>query len=411
MVETAPAEKPTFQIEAQNRLHCPECGSTKLYRDGLRYLADGLSVQRWLCRNCGFRFSEKRKPIEGKNLKTKRDKYNVCRVCASEDGAKNLAGKAVLALAEVNGKTGSAQAGATLKTSEADVKGKILEYLWHLKKEGRKPYTIIARRKALLRLAKHGANLLEPESVKETIARENVSINTKVHYVSCYDGFAKWLGISWNPPQYKFEGKLPWIPLESELDQLIAGCKKRLATFLQTLKETMARAGEVWALKWTDLNGNILTINSPEKGSLPRQFKISDKLVSMLNSLPRKSERIFGPYENLANFRANFVKRRRYIAQKLGNPRINKITFHSFRHWGATMLYARTKDILYVKQKLGHRCIENTMVYTQLVNFESDDYHVAHAKTLAEEDELIKSGFEFVRYDEKEGVAIYRKGK
>jgi hypothetical protein len=36
---------------------------------------------------------------------------------------------------------------------------------------------------------------------------------------------------------------------------------------------------------------------------------------------------------------------------------------------------------------------------------------VAHAKTLAEEDELIKAGFEFVRYDEKEGVAIYRKRK
>jgi hypothetical protein len=32
-------------------------------------------------------------------------------------------------------------------------------------------------------------------------------------------------------------------------------------------------------------------------------------------------------------------------------------------------------------------------------------------KTLEEEDKLIKSGFEFVRYNDKEEVAIYRKRK
>ncbi len=37
---------------------CPECGSQKLYKDGLRYLTDGSSVQRWLCRLCGYRFSQ-----------------------------------------------------------------------------------------------------------------------------------------------------------------------------------------------------------------------------------------------------------------------------------------------------------------------------------------------------------------
>ncbi|MGB9740850.1 MAG: tyrosine-type recombinase/integrase [Candidatus Bathyarchaeia archaeon] len=386
---------------------CPECGSTRLYKDGFRYLADATPIQRYLCRSCGYRFSD---PAKRQILKTRLGHNITCQVCGEESSPKNLASrKAVTVLAEVNGKTTSGQAGATEQTAQQ--KGKIIEYLWHLQKQGRKPYTILARRKTLMRLLKHGANLLDPENVKEVIAKENVSINTKVHYVSCYDGFAKWIGVHWTPPNYKTERKLPFIPTEQELDQLIAGCKKKLAAFLQTLKETMARAGEVWQLKWTDLNGNILTINSPEKGGLPRQFKISDKLVSMLNSLPKKHERIFGPNKSLQNFRINFAKRRRYIAQKLANPRLNKITFHTFRHWGATMLYHKTKDILYVKQQLGHKCIENTMVYTQLVNFESDEYHVAHAKTIAEEDKLIQAGFEFVRYDEREQVAIYRKRK
>jgi hypothetical protein len=50
-------------------------------------------------------------------------------------------------------------------------------------------------------------------------------------------------------------------------------------------------------------------------------------------------------------------------------------------------------------------------VYTHLINFESDEWHVAHARNLEEENELIEAGFEYVRYSEKDEVAIYRKPK
>lgn len=63
------------------------------------------------------------------------------------------------------------------------------------------------------------------------------------------------------------------------------------------------------------------------------------------------------------------------------------------------------------QKKLGHRYIQNTMIYTQLINFESNEWHVAHAETLNEEDKLIQAGFDFVRYDDRENVALYRKRK
>jgi len=321
---------------------CPNCHSKKNWRAGVRQAEIG-EVQRFLCRDCGFRFSDK------PNIEFRMNED--CQLSAILKEAKKL-------------DTATETKTVAGDLEKEDAKGKIIEYLWHLNKEGRKPLTIQGRRKVLTRLQKRGADLLNPESVKETIAKENVCINTKSNYVACYDGFANWLKIQWQPPHYKLERRLPWLPIEGELDQLIAGCKTRTTVFLQTLKETMARCGEVWQLKWTDLNGNILTINNPEKGSNPRQFKISDKLVSMLNSLPRKNDRIFGPATSLGNFRTNFTKRRKRIANTLANPRINKITFHTFRHWGATMLFAKTKNILFVKQQLGHRYIENTMVYT-----------------------------------------------
>jgi hypothetical protein len=58
---------------------------------------------------------------------------------------------------------------------------------------------------------------------------------------------------------------------------------------------------------------------------------------------------------------------------------------------------------------LGHRSIENTLIYTQLINLESDEFHVRVAKTLEEDKELIKAGFEYVT--ERDGVKVYRKRK
>ncbi len=54
---------------------------------------------------------------------------------------------------------------------------------------------------------------------------------------------------------------------------------------------------------------------------------------------------------SLKTFRAQ----RKRIANKLGNPRILKIHFHTFRHWKASTEYAKTKDILHVMKLLGHK--------------------------------------------------------
>jgi hypothetical protein len=73
------------------------------------------------------------------------------------------------------------------------------------------------------------------------------------------------------------------------------------------------------------------------------------------------------------------------------------------------MEYHKTKDILHVKEMLRHRSIDNTLIYTQLISFENDDFHVKVAKTLKEDKELIEAGFEYVT--ERDGLKIYRKRK
>ena len=77
-------------------------------------------------------------------------------------------------------------------------------------------------------------------------------------------------------------------------------------------------------------------------------------------------------------------------------------------NWANTE-YAKTKDILYVMKLLGHKSIETTLLYTQLINFETDEFHSATAKTIEESTELIKAGFEYVcTYND---ILLFRKRK
>jgi len=58
---------------------------------------------------------------------------------------------------------------------------------------------------------------------------------------------------------------------------------------------------------------------------------------------------------------------------------------------------------------LGHRNIQNTLVYTHLINNESDEFICKVAKTVEEAKDLVENGFEYVT--EVEGVKLFRKRK
>jgi len=45
---------------------------------------------------------------------------------------------------------------------------------------------------------------------------------------------------------------------------------------------------------------------------------------------------------------------------------------------------------------LGHKDIKTTLIYTQLVQFESDEFHSAAAKKIEKKRKLIEADFEYV---------------
>jgi len=104
------------------------------------------------------------------------------------------------------------------------------------------------------------------------------------------------------------------------------------SAFLQILKETGARSGEVFALKWTDRDFEDRTVRiAAEKGSNPRILKVSPKLLSMLNQLPKEGEKIFSHYKSLNNLRRTFDRYRLKLSHKFGNPRLLQIFFENLK--------------------------------------------------------------------------------
>jgi len=383
MTETVPA------------LACPQCSSTLLYKDGSRYTSEG-QVQRWLCRECSYRFSEPGKSYKQCQTNTQRQ---VCELLTED--SKNL----------------SATETKTVAGDEkTDLKGKIVEYAWKMKKQGYAEATIKLNHTVLKVLMDREANLVDPESVKETIARQSWSPNRKRNVIVAYSSFLKFIGLSWEPPICNLTRKIPFIPTEQEIDDLIAGTPNTVATMLQLLKETAMRSGEAIQLRWkdVDLERKLITCNSPEKGSNPRIFNnLSGKLLTMLNTLPRTNDYVFGT-RSINSLKATYGRARKRLAFKLGNPRLKEIHFHTLRHWKATMEYHYTKDILHVKAFLGHVTLDNTLLYIQLdkqlfANIPDDNFIIRAAHNLDDAVKLGEVGFE--PFVVMEGVQLFRKRK
>jgi integrase len=389
------AKKSTVSVGSrkQSLIICPECKSTKTWKDGFRHVQNR-SVQRYYCRDCGFRFSDPNFCRKRSNSASYKQASR--QICVLEDEMINL----------VAAKTTEKNA-----AGEKNTNGKIVEYLWFLKKQGYAESTITRNVRLLKALSKRGGNLLEPESVKLVIAEQkNWKPTTKEHAVTAYAGFLKMLGKKWSKPRYNRVRKLPFIPHENEVNDLISGCNRKTCAFVKLLKETGMRSGEAWQLKWTDFNFENRTVSiTPEKGSNPRMLPLSTDLVAMLKGLQENSNKVFEG--SLRHFRRSFRRQRKRIAEKLKNPRINEITFHTLRHFKATMEYHKTKDILHVKQLLGHKSINSTLLYTQLISFKENDYYVKVAHSVDEACELVKTGFQYVTGDYSDGGKIFRKPK
>jgi integrase len=251
--------------------------------------------------------------------------------------------------------------------------------------------------------------------------------NTKYKWLQDLNAFYSWAGIESKPPDLKRVRTQPYLPPLESILFLIDTLTKldfKLAVFLQLMKETAARAGEAWMVKWSDIEfkQRLIAIAAAEKGSRQRTRAVSHRLIDMLNLLYRKSSSPYvfhGEFTDpegytgaLDDFRRQFERLRNQLDELSPTHHLKSIHFHSFRTWRATWEYYQTKDSRHVMDMLGIVNPWVVQVYIQLaqaIQLRESDFDVKQARNAEEATELGSIGYE--KFDEFGDVHLYRKLK
>jgi len=263
-----------------------------------------------------------------------------------------------------------------------------------------------------LRLITKTVDLDKPEQIKEYLAKIQVKDSYKESLANAYDRYVRYNGLTWDKPSIKRFSQPPYVPTTEETTMLIANAGRTYSLILSMLRDGGFRPIEIerMTLKWLDLNRGTVNVQTAKHGN-GRTLQLKSQTVAMLKEYIERNN--FSLNDNLfaktTTVRSAYRKIRKRTAKKLKRPELLKVSLYSFRHYFATMLYHKTKDILYVKQQMGHKRLENTLIYTHLINFADDEWTHGTAQNLAEACKLIDAGFEYVT--EMDGIKLFRKRK
>ena len=223
------------------------------------------------------------------------------------------------------------------------------------KKNGKAENTI---RSVSTSLRKLNANtdLHNPEEVKLYIANLKLRNNTKQRLVASYNYFCQTNQIQWNRPKYyKWDRITPIIPTTENIYKIISGATKKYATIFTILAETGLEAHELATMQRKDIDATqgIITARGC-KGHNSRPFKLKQQTAEMLRKYLAEftSENPFPSSHSMGEI---WIRTRTKLAEMLNQPELKNIPMRNLRHYFATTKYDQTKDILLIKQLLGHK--------------------------------------------------------
>jgi integrase len=278
-----------------------------------------------------------------------------------------------------------------------------------MKSAGLSEETLRSTKYVLRHLAQH-TNIDNPEQVKQYISNLKIQASSKQKMINCYKYYAQIHSLKWTPPIYQWDRKIPLIPTTENIYKIISASSPKYATIFTILEETGLESKELETLRRNHIDEEHGIINAEGcKGHNSRSLRLTQKTTDLLRAYLHVNTGEH-PFPRSKRMTENWITFRNRLATKLNEPQLKQIPLRNLRHHYATKTYDRTKDILLVMQKLGHKKIETTMLYTQLITFEeSDEYTVRTATNVKEATDLLEHGFTYIQ--DIDGTKIYRKRK
>ena len=292
-----------------------------------------------------------------------------------------------------------------IETNEA-----ILKTCW----ENRNLKEVNTFRRRLSRLKKT-VDLMSPLEVERYILNLPNKNSYKNVLLQAYYKFAKVNGIEWKPKRLRVEQFSITIPTEERINNIISCCTKKYKV-IYNISKLGLRPDEISkiALRDLDLDRGELTVRTSKMGNT-RTLKLRPELKDLLkehvakNKIRDVNAKLFPSPQRI---KLNWRVFRKKAFEYFNDTELLKIRLYDLRHWFATNLYIKSRDIFAVKYALGHRSIVNTMTYVNLANAivdYSDEYTCKIANNIQEASTLIESGFEYVT--DFEGKKLFKKRK
>lgn len=175
---------------------------------------------------------------------------------------------------------------------------------------------------------------------------------------------------------FPVEKKLKKIPSVEEVDKVLAAADQDAADYLWTIRETMARVGEINDLTWEDVNfeeSTIVLYTRKKKGGhrtpriVPMTSELRDILSRRYEARDESMEWVFwhrywdkkekrhktGPFGYRKELLANLCKR----------AGVRRFKYHDLRRAGASLMDSRNVPIGSIQRILGHENRTTTEIY------------------------------------------------
>ena len=172
------------------------------------------------------------------------------------------------------------------------------------------------------------------------------------------------------------ERRLKYVPPKEDVAKVLLAADPETQDYLVTIKETMARMGEINRLTWDDVDFErktvVLYTRKKRGGHLtPRKVPMTTRLYNMLLSRFRNRDKdkpwvfwqrywsrkegkfVEGPYRN----------RKRIMQTLCREAGVKYFRFHALRHFGASVLEQINVSISSIQRILGHENRTTTEIY------------------------------------------------
>jgi integrase len=209
--------------------------------------------------------------------------------------------------------------------------------------------------------------------VESFLERPGLSPATQLCYGSWLSSFCKWAvseGIYTEDPTAKMvrpyvSERIPRVISEKDLEKALRDAESpRMRLWLLLAAKAGLRCKEIAGVRGDDINleDRRLIVSNP-KGRRQRVVPLNAELVAAFEAYGVGDGYLFPGTKGACHVTPNTVSM--YVGKYLRDHGIDA-SAHSLRHRYASRLYALTKDLRYVQDRLGHADPATTVRYTHL---------------------------------------------